>query len=52
IRKQIESRTPLGRIGEPDDIAGVAGFLASDAARYITGQLIVADGGAVVGGEM
>ena len=52
IRKQIESRTPLGRIGEPDDIAGVAGFLASDAARYVTGQLIVADGGAVVGGEM
>jgi NAD(P)-dependent dehydrogenase (short-subunit alcohol dehydrogenase family) len=52
IRKQIESRTPLGRIGEPDDIAGVAGFLASDAARYVTGQVIVADGGAVVGGEM
>ena len=52
IRKQIESRTPLGRIGEPDDIAGVAGFLASDASRYVTGQVIVADGGAVVGGEM
>lgn len=52
IRKQIESRTPLGRIGEPNDIAGVAGFLAADASRYVTGQVIVADGGAVVGGEM
>ena len=52
IRSQIESRTPLGRLGEPSDIAGVAGFLASDAARYVTGQVVVADGGAAVGGEM
>jgi NAD(P)-dependent dehydrogenase (short-subunit alcohol dehydrogenase family) len=36
---------PLGRIGEPDDIAGVALFLASDAARYVTGQVLTADGG-------
>ncbi len=40
--------TPLGRIGEPEDVAGVAVFLASDAARYITGQSIVVDGGATV----
>jgi NAD(P)-dependent dehydrogenase (short-subunit alcohol dehydrogenase family) len=39
------ANTPLGRIGEPEDIAGVAVFLASDAARFITGQTIVADGG-------
>ena len=41
----IVSRTPLGRHGQPDDIAGVAAFLLSDAAAYITGQTIVVDGG-------
>lgn len=40
---------PLGRVGEPDDIADVALFLASDAARYITGQVLVVDGGLLVG---
>jgi len=38
-------RIPLGRYGEPEDIARVALFLASDAAAYITGQTIVVDGG-------
>ncbi|MGD9697354.1 MAG: SDR family NAD(P)-dependent oxidoreductase [Thermoleophilia bacterium] len=41
----IIARIPLGRVGEPDDIAGVAVFLASAAARYVTGQVIPADGG-------
>lgn len=40
---------PMGRVGEPEDIADVALFLASDAARYITGQVIVVDGGLLVG---
>jgi len=40
---------PMGRLGEPEDIADVVLFLASDAARYITGQVIVADGGLLVG---
>lgn len=40
--------TPLGRIGEPDDIAGVAVFLASEAGRYVTGQTLVVDGGATI----
>lgn len=40
--------TPMGRIGEPEDIAGAAVFLASPASRYMTGQTIVVDGGATV----
>jgi 3-oxoacyl-[acyl-carrier protein] reductase len=40
---------PLGRVGEPDDVADVILFLASPAARYITGQTIVVDGGLQVG---
>jgi len=40
---------PLRRLGEPRDIGGVAVFLASDAARYITGQLLVVDGGVSIG---
>lgn len=44
-RTRILSRTPLGRIGEPSEIASIAAFLASDDASYITGQTIYADGG-------
>ncbi|MGI9373836.1 MAG: SDR family NAD(P)-dependent oxidoreductase [Hyphomicrobiales bacterium] len=44
-RNKILSRTPMGRIGTPEEIAGVAAFLASDDASYITGQTIYADGG-------
>ncbi len=44
-RQRVLSRTPLGRIGEPKEIAAVAAFLASDEASYITGQTIYADGG-------
>ena len=45
LLKMIESRRPLGRIGEPDEIASTALFLASDASSYITGQTINACGG-------
>jgi len=43
--KTALANTPLGRFGETDDIIGIALFLASDAASWITGQTIVADGG-------
>ncbi|MBN9016648.1 MAG: SDR family oxidoreductase [Rhizobiales bacterium] len=44
-KRRLLSRTPLGRIGEPSEIAAIAAFLASDDASYITGQTIYADGG-------
>ncbi len=46
--KRSTARTPLGRIGEPDEIAGVAILLASLAGSFITGQTIVVDGGATI----
>lgn len=46
--KQRTSTTPLRRIGEPDEIAGAAIFLASNAASFVTGQAIVVDGGVTI----
>ena len=45
VRERIENELPLRRIGEPDDIGGIAVMLCAPAGRYITGQTIVADGG-------
>ena len=48
ILKTVLSSTPMQRIGEPDEIAGVAVMLASDAGNYINGQTIVVDGGTTI----
>lgn len=47
-RNNVLDNTPLGRIGDPDDIAGAAIFLASAAGRFVTGQTIVVDGGLTI----
>jgi NAD(P)-dependent dehydrogenase (short-subunit alcohol dehydrogenase family) len=44
-REGVARRTPMGRIGAPDDVAATALFLASDAAAFVTGQAIAVDGG-------
>lgn len=47
-RERMAARVPLGRLGEPDDLAGPIVFLASDLARYVTGAALLVDGGAFV----
>jgi dehydrogenase/reductase SDR family member 4 len=50
-RKSREATTPLRRIGEPRDIGGVAVFLAAEAGSFVTGQMIVVDGGVTIAGS-
>jgi 3-oxoacyl-[acyl-carrier protein] reductase len=45
---EYRTLVPLARIGQPDDIAGAALFLASDLAAYVTGQVLIVDGGASI----
>jgi 3-oxoacyl-[acyl-carrier protein] reductase len=45
FERSAVAQTPLGRVGQPDDIAGVAVFLASDDARWLTGERLTASGG-------
>jgi L-rhamnose 1-dehydrogenase len=47
-RERMEARIPLGRLGQPEDLAGPIVFLASDMARYVTGAALLVDGGAFV----
>jgi NAD(P)-dependent dehydrogenase (short-subunit alcohol dehydrogenase family) len=51
ILRTVNASTPLRRIGEPDEIAGAAVFLASAAGSFVTGQTIVVDGGATMSGR-
>jgi NAD(P)-dependent dehydrogenase (short-subunit alcohol dehydrogenase family) len=44
-RHKVLSRTPVGRCGDPEEIASIAVFLASEESSYVTGQCIYADGG-------
>ena len=46
FREMAVSRTPLGRVGQPDDIAKVAVFLASDDSSWMTGEVVPVSGGA------
>ncbi len=47
--RKVLSRTPMGRLGEPVDVAEAAYFLVSDAAAYITGVILPVDGGNSIG---
>src|SRR5262249_42119116 len=52
VRRAYEQRIPLGYIGTADEVADVIVFLASDAARYVTGQELIVDGGLSVNGSV
>jgi 3-oxoacyl-[acyl-carrier protein] reductase len=45
FQKHLVTQTPLGRFGQPSDIGPIAVFLASDAARWLTGEILIASGG-------
>jgi NAD(P)-dependent dehydrogenase (short-subunit alcohol dehydrogenase family) len=52
VRRNYEQRIPLGRIGTSEEIADVVVFVASDGARYITGQELLVDGGLTINGSV
>jgi len=52
IKAEVEKRSPLGRMGVPEDLAGITYFLCTDEASWITGQTVVVDGGTTFGGKI
>jgi NAD(P)-dependent dehydrogenase (short-subunit alcohol dehydrogenase family) len=52
VRRTYQERIPMHRIGTPEEVADVVLFLASDAARYVTGQELVVDGGLTINGAV
>ena len=48
MKDLVTARIPMGRLGSPEDVAALAGFLASEEAGYITGQAFSVDGGLVL----
>ena len=48
--RELLSRTPMGRFGKVEELAGAAIFLASDAASFVTGHLLIVDGGFLASG--
>jgi 3-oxoacyl-[acyl-carrier protein] reductase len=52
VRRTYQERIPLGRVGTETEVAAVIAFLATDAARYVTGHELVVDGGLVINGTV
>ncbi|GAB6073586.1 enoyl-ACP reductase [Nautilia lithotrophica] len=52
VKAEVEKRSPLNRMGVPEDLAGITYFLCTDEASWITGQTIVVDGGTTFGGKI
>jgi NAD(P)-dependent dehydrogenase (short-subunit alcohol dehydrogenase family) len=48
-KQKVMSRTPMGKLGEPEDIADAVLYLSSDAAKYVTGVILPVDGGNSIG---
>lgn len=49
VRDHLQQATPLGRVAEPEELAAMVAFLVSDDASYVTGDVVVVDGGGMVG---
>jgi len=52
VKSEVEKRSPLNRMGRPEDLAGIIYFLCTDEASWITGETIIVDGGTTFGGKI